>query len=691
MKKLDVLKQRNIGIISHGGAGKTSLAEAMLFNAKMTERLGRVDNGTSVMDCEPEEIKRNITISSSVHHFDWEKHKVTMIDTPGDANFSNDARNSLCVLDGAVVVIDATSGIRVQTERVWQYCDELGLPRLVFINKMDRERSSSLNIVDDIDKILGKKPVVTHIPIGAEESFRGVVDLIKMKALIYEDDEGGVYSEEEVPQELKEEASELRGKLVEDIAETSDELLEKYLEGEDLTTEDLYEGLREGTFGMKFVPVLYGSALKNIGVQALMDKIVQCLPSPIEMGEHKGIHPVTKNEEVRKADEKEPFSALVFKTIADPYTGKLTLFRIYSGILNSDSSMYNSSRQVKERVGQIFQMEGKSQKPIASAGAGELVAVAKLKETVTGDSLCDENAPVLFEGFTSPSPIVSFAVEPKSKGDEEKAIASLNKLVEEDPTLSIHREEQTKEIILSGMGQVHLEVTLEKLKRKFGAEVDLKLPKVPYKETIRGKTKVQGKYKKQSGGRGQYGDTWLELEPLPRGAGFEFVDKIVGGVIPKQYIPAVEKGVVEAMNQGVLAGYPVVDLKASLVFGSFHSVDSSEMAFKIAGSMAFKKGILESDPVLLEPIMNMEVIAPDENMGDIIGDLNSRRGKVLGVEGRGNNQIIKAQVPMAEALKYSPDLSSMTGDRGVFTMEFSHYEEVPAQISEKIIEAAKEE
>ncbi len=690
MKKLDITKLRNVGIISHGGAGKTSLAEGMLFNAKMTERLGKVDNGTSVLDYEPEEIKRNITISSSFHHFDWEKQKVNIVDTPGDGNFSNDARSSLSVLDGAVVVIDATSGIRVQTERGWQYCDDLGLPRLVFINKMDRERSSSSNIIDDIDKILGKKAVAIQMPIGAEDAFRGVVDLINMKALVYEDEESGSYTEEEIPEDLKEEASELRGKMVEDIAETSDELLEKYLEGEDLSTEDLYEGLKRGTFNMDFVPVLYGSALKNIGIQPLMDKIVQCLPSPTEMGEHKGINLVTKEEEVRRPEE-EPFSAFVFKTIADPFTGKLTLFRIYSGVLNSDSTMYNSSKQVKERVGQIFRMEGKGQKPMAAAGAGEIVAVAKLKETNTGDSLCDENAPIVFEGFTSPAPIVSFAVEPKSKGDEEKAIASLNKLVEEDPTLTIHRDEQTKEFILSGMGQVHLDVTLEKLKRKFGAAVELKLPKVPYKETIRRKVKIQGKYKKQSGGRGQYGDAWLELEPLAKGEGFDFVDKIVGGVIPRQYIPAVEKGIVESIEQGVIAGYPVVDFRASLVFGSFHSVDSSEMAFKIAGSMAFKKGILEANPVLLEPIMNMNVTVPDEYMGDIIGDLNSRRGKVLGMDTKSNNQIIKAQVPMAEILQYSPDLSSMTGDRGTFSTEFSHYEEVPVQISEKIVEASKEE
>ena len=691
MKKIAVEKLRNIGIISHGGAGKTSLAEAMLFDAKATERLGRVDNGTSLLDYEPEEVKRNITINSSFHCFDWDKHKIALADTPGDANFSNDTRGALSVVDGAVLVIDATSGIRIQTERVWRYCDEFKIPRVVFVNKMDRERATFLNHVNDIGELLGKKAVATHIPIGAEDSFKGVVDLIKMKALIYKDDEIGTYAEEEIPKELEEEASELRGKMVEDIAETSDELLEKYLEGEDLTNEDLYKGLRSGTLDMSFVPVLCGSALKNIGIQPLMDKVVQCLSSPVDMGDHNGINPVTKDEETRKPEEDEPFSALVFKTIADPYTGKLTLFRVYSGVLNSDSTIYNASRKVKERVGQIFQVEGKNQKPVTSADVGRIVAVAKLKETVTGDSLSDENAPIVYEHLTPPSPIVSFAVEPKSKADEEKAVTSLNKLVEEDPTLSIHREEQTNETILSGMGQVHIEVTLEKLKRKFGAEVETKLPKVPYKETIRSKTKIQGKYKKQSGGRGQYGDVWLEMEPLPRGEGFEFVDKIVGGVIPKQYIPAVEKGIVEAMNEGVIAKYPAVDIKAALVFGSFHSVDSSEMAFKIAGSMAFKKGTLESDPVLLEPIMNMDVAVPDENMGDIIGDLNSRRGKVLGVDAGPGGQTIKAQVPMSEVLQYAPDLSSMTGDRGLFTLEFSHYEEAPAHVTEKVIAEAEAE
>ncbi|MDY6855246.1 MAG: elongation factor G [Thermodesulfobacteriota bacterium] len=691
MKKLDAQKLRNVSIIAHGGAGKTSLAEAILFTTKMTDRLGRVDNGTSIMDYEPEEIKRNITISSSLHHFDWQKHTVNIIDTPGDSNFTNDSRNALFVSDGAVVVIDATSGIKVQTERLWQYCNDLGIPKLVFLNKMDRERAAFFNLIDEIARIFEIKTVPIYLPIGTEESFKGVVDLIKMKALIYKKDLSGDYSEEEIPQELFDEATKLRGKIVEDIAEASDDLLEKYLEGEELTNDDLLAGLREGTLQMKFVPVLCGSALQNIGMQPLMDRIVHCLPSPVERGEHTGINPVKNTEEVRKPEDSEPFSAFVFKTIADPYTGKLTLFRIYSGILNSDSTIYNATRETRERVGQVFQIEGKNQKPITSCGVGEIVAVAKLKETTTGDSLCDENSPILFEGAISPSPIISFAIQPKSKGDEEKATISLNKLVEEDSTLRIHREEQTKEIILSGMGQVHLEVTLEKLKRKFGVEVDLKRPKVPYKETITGKSKVQGKYKKQSGGRGQYGDAWIEIEPLPRGEGFEFVNKIVGGVIPKQYIPAVEKGIVEAMSEGVLAGYPLVDLKVSLVFGSFHSVDSSEMAFKIAGSMALKKGSTEAGLILIEPVMNMEVTVPDENMGDVIGDLNSRRGKVLGVEGKGNNQIIKAQIPMAETLKYAPDLSSMTGDRGFFSVEFSHYDEVPAHISEEIVAAAKKD
>lgn len=691
MKKFEVHKLRNIGIVAHGGAGKTTLAEAMLFNAKSTDRIGRVDNGSSIMDYEPEEIKRKSTISSSLHHLVWEKHKVNIIDTPGDTNFLNDAKNSLYVVDGAVVVIDAISGIKVQTERLWQYCDVFKLPRIIFINKMDRERAAYANILDDINKTLGKKAVITHIPIGAEESFRGVIDLLKMKALIYENDSSGKYTEEEIPKELNDEALDLRGKIIEDIAEASDELLEKYLEGEDLSTEDLYKGLKEGTLSMKFVPVICGSALKNIGVQPLLYEIVHCLPSPLEKGDHKGINPKTKEEDIRKPDEKEPFSAVVFKTIADPYTGKLTIFRIYSGSLNSDSTVYNASREVKERIGQIFQIEGKGQKPIDSAGVGELVAVAKLKDTTTGNSLCEENAPIIFEGATPSPPIVSFAIEPKTKGDEEKAIISLHKLTEEDPTIKIHRDEQTNETILSGMGQVHLEVILEKLKRKFGVEVNLKAPKVPYKETIRGKAKVQGKYKKQSGGRGQYGDAWLEVEPLPRGEGFEFLDKIVGGVIPRQYIPAVEKGIIETMNEGVLAGYPVVDVKAALVFGSFHTVDSSEMAFKIAGSMAFKKGCLEAGPVLLEPVMNMNITVPDDNMGDIIGDLNSRRGKVLGVEGSNNTQTIKAQVPMGEVLTYAPDLSSMTGDRGTFTIEFSHYEEAPSHITEKVVAASKKE
>ncbi|MDW7645559.1 MAG: elongation factor G [Desulfuromonadales bacterium] len=689
MGKYDTAKLRNLGIVAHGGAGKTSLTEAILFNTGMTDRLGKVDDGTSNMDFDPEEIKRHITISSSLHHCEWNGHSLHIVDTPGYTNFLHDTRNCMRVLGGAVLIVSAISGVKAQTQKIWEWAEEFEVPRIAFVNKMDRERADFLRAVDDMEKTLSSRAVIVTMPMGAEADFKGTIDLVHMKARFYAFDQKGTYEEKDVPAEYLEEANRLRNLLVEAVADADDALMEKYLEEETLSTEDILLGLREGTLTGVFTPVFCGSALVNVGVRQLLDYIVRCLPSPLDKGIQVGKNPKTGDLEERSPSEEEPFSAMVFKTISDPFTGKLTLFRVYSGALRSDSSVYNPNRETTERIGQIFELEGKKQKAVDVAAAGDIVAVPKLKVTMTGDTLCDAAKPILYESPLPLTPVISFAIEAKSKNDEDKIHNALQRLTEEDPTLRIHRDEETHEMILEGMGQVHLEVTVEKMKRKYGVEVELKQPKVPYHETIKGKAKLQSKYKKQSGGRGQYADVWLEIEPLPRGGGFEFVDKVVGGVVPRQYIPAVEKGAQEAMQQGTLGGFPVVDVKVTLFDGSHHSVDSSEMAFKIAGSMGFKKGMEQSTPVLLEPIMHMEITVPDDCIGDIIGDMNSRRGKVLGVEPKANSQVIAVQVPMAEVLKYAPELRSMTSDRGLFTMSFSHYEEVPTHLTAKILADVK--
>ena len=692
MKKYETSRLRNIAIIAHGKAGKTTLAEAMLFDGGASDRLGRVDDGTSIMDFEPEEIKRSLTISSSFNHLEWNKHKINIIDTPGDANFIIDTKNSLQAVDGAVIVVDAISGVEVQTEKVWDYASQFGLARLFFISKLDRERANFSQALTEIQKVLTPKAVPLNLPIGAEDSFSGVIDLMTMKAFYFAGDLSGKMTEGEFPAALKGEAESAREKLTEAIAESDDALLEKYLDGQALSPEELLQGLRKGVVKKAIFPVLCGSGLKNMGVQPLLDAILQYLPSPSDREPAKGINVVTKAEEIRKPEEGEPFSAFVFKTVADPYAGKLTIFRVWSGTLQPDGTLYNATRQARERFGQILQLEGKNQKPVESVGAGEIAAVAKLRETTTWDTLCDEKKPILYQGISLPIPPVSFAVQPKSKGDEEKITSSLARLMEEDPTIRLQRDEQTKQLILFGMGQVHMEVTVEKLKRKFGVEVNLQTPKIPYKETIKStKTGIIYRHKKQSGGRGQFAEVHFELSPLPRGTGFEFKNALVGMNVPRNFVPAVEKGVAEALQSGVLAGYPVVDVKVKFYDGKSHEVDSSEIAFKIAALMAFKKGMSETNPVLLEPIMNVEVFVPDEYMGDVIGDLNSRRGRVLGVEPRPKGQVIKAQVPLAEVLKYAPDLTSMTSGRGSFSMELSHYEEVPAHLTEKVVAAAKPE
>lgn len=682
---------RTFAIISHGGAGKTSLAEAMLFNAGVTTRLGKTDEGTSIMDYEPEEVKRKITISTAFSTMNWKKHQLTVIDTPGDFNFIAETKTSMQGADAVLVLTDAIDGVRVQTEKVWEFADEMGHPRIIFVSKIDKERADFQKTIQDIQANFGKSCVPLQLPIGVAENCKGVVDILNGKAYYYTKGDSGQFEVKDMPPELADQAAQYKEEVVERVAESNDELLEKYLEEGELSAEEVKNGLRGAVISGKLIPVTCGSGVSNLGIQPLLDLVVECLPSPQDRGERKGLNPQGDAEIMRQPDPNAPLSALVIKTISDPYAGRLSILRVFSGTLTPDSTVLNSTKSTKERFGQLLRLKGKNQEPAQSAGPGDIVAVAKLKETTTQDTLCSEKDAIVFPPVELPPAIYSLAVEPKSKGDEEKIFSSLYRLLEEDLTLKLERKEETKEMILSGMGEIHIEATIDKLKRKFGVEVNLKLPKVTYKETIKGKTRIQGKYKKQSGGRGQYGDCWIEMEPLPRGEGFKFYDKIVGGVIPKQYIPAVEKGIAEALPEGPLAGYPVVDFKVDLVDGSFHPVDSSEMAFKIAGSMAFKKAIMEAKPTLLEPIVIMEITVPDDCMGDIIGDLNSRRGRVLGMESKGKKQIVKANVPLSEVLKYAPDLRSMTAGRGMFTMKFSHYEEVPAQLQEKIIEASKEE
>jgi len=695
MANIDVDKIRNVAVIAHGGAGKTALVEAMLFNSGSIDRLGNVEDGTTTTDYEPEEIERKITITSSLAFCTWNGCRINLIDTPGFINFLEDTRGCLRAVDGALVIVSAISGVKAETQKIWKYASEYELPRMVFVNKMDKDMANFSRALGDIEKTFGSEGLPLQIPIGAGESFQGVVDLIKMRAF---KTVGGKSEESDIPAELLPEAEEYRKKLVEKIAEADDNLLEKYLEGGTLTDEEIIKGVKEGSLTRRFIPVACGSAVANIAIPQLLETIILCLPSPVEMARIspiKGTNPKNNTQVERKPSATEPFSAYVFKTIADPFAGRLSMFRVYSGSLKADSNILNASTGAKERIGQVFHIQGKKQVSASSLGPGEIGVVAKLKETYTGDTICDEGHPVIFEKAKFADPLIAYAIAPKSKGDEEKVGTGIHRILEEDPTLRFQRDEETKEMLLSGMGQVHLEVTLERLKRKFGVEVLMKTPKVPYRETIKVAIKVQGRYKKQSGGRGQYGDCWLAVEPMPRGGGYEFADKIVGGVIPQQYRPAVEKGVIETMKEGVVAGFPVVDIKVSLTDGSYHSVDSSEMAFKIAGSMALKKAIQDAKPILLEPVMKVEVIIPDDTLGAIIGDLNSKRGKVQGVEPQaGGNQKITALVPMSEMLTYANQLHSLTSGRGLYSMEFALYEELPSHLTQKIIaerEAQKKE
>ncbi len=679
-------KVLNMGIIAHGGAGKTTLVESILFDTKTIDRMGRVEEGNTTTDFEPEEIKHKFSISSSLAYCNHKGYKIHIVDTPGYGNFLEDTKLSMSAVDSVIFVLSSIPGIKAETKKLWRYADDFKLPRIIFVNEMDRDNANLMEVIKNVESAYKTRLLLLQLPIGVGDSFEGVVDLLGKRALRFKD---GNVIEGDIPEDMLDDVENYREKLIESAVEVEDELLEKYLEEGEVTEDEIKGAIKRGTITGAFIPVVCGSALKNIGVHTLLDAAIMYLPNPLEAAEYrpvKGKHPDTGDEITLTSDESAPLVAQVFKTIADPFAGRLSIFRVYSGTLSADSTVLNATKNTKEKIGQVFYLLGKQHIPAQRVGPGELAAVAKLKDTITGDTLCSPSAPVVLENVTLAEPIISFAIEPKRREDEEKVSAGLHRIQEEDPSIKFYRDEETKEMLISGMGQLHVELTLEKLKRKFGVEVVMKSPKIPYKETIKSKSKAQGKYKKQSGGRGQYGDCWIEIEPLERGKGFEFIDKIVGGVIPKQYIPAVEKGVLEAMKEGVVAGYPVVDVRVILFDGSYHPVDSSEMAFKIAGSMAFKKAMQQDTPVLLEPIMKVEVTTPEEYLGSVIGDLNARRARVQGVDSEGDNQIITAYVPMAEMLTYANQLNSITSAQGMYTMEFSHYEEVPAHISQKIIE-----
>jgi elongation factor G len=681
---------RNVGLVAHVGSGKTSLAEAMLFDGKCSSRLGSVDEGTSSMDFEPEEVKRKITISTAIHHCEWKKHALNIIDTPGDDNFLSDTRFALQAADGVVVLVDATAGVKVGTEKVRNFADELKLPQIIFINKMDRERADFYSVVEDVSKAFHVKPTPVFLPIGSEDKFEGLVDLIQGKAYRYSKDGSGKFKESEAPEEMADEISEWREKAIENIVEANDDLMEKYLEGEEINPKELEETFIQAIKAGIVAPILCGSATLNIGVPQLMTLIVDGFPSPLERAPFEGTRPGSDDVIQREPSPDAPFSGIVFKTMADPFAGKLTLLRVYSGTFGADSTLYNPNKKIKEKFGQIFLLEGKKQKPLETAVAGDIVAIPKLKETATGDTLCQENDPIVYKPVEPLPPVIGYAVEAKVKGSEDKAFTSLAKLLEEDPTLKLERDQATSEIVLSGTGQIHLEASCDKLSRKYGVEVNLKPLKVPYRETIKSPVqRVIYRHKKQTGGRGQFAEVHFDVMPLDRGSGFEFEEALVGMNVPRNFVPAVEKGLVEALKSGVVAGYPMVDLKVRFYDGKSHDVDSSEMAFKIAASMCLKKAVQDAKPIILEPIMKMEITVPEEFMGDVMGDLNGRRGRVLGVDSQGRYQVIKASAPMAEVLQYALDLNALTAGRGSFHMELSHYEELPAQLADKVAAEAK--
>ncbi len=689
MKDYSPEQIRNIALVGHGSCGKTSLVAAFLFNGGVTPRLTKVDKGNTVTDYEPEEVDRKISINAAPCFLDWEGYRLNLIDTPGYHNFLWDTRAALRAVDAAAVLVCGVAGVEVGTEKVWAMLEELDYPRLFIINKLDRENSHFDRTLEAIQQFFGRKAVPLQVPIGEEKDFAGIVDLVRRKALVYAKDESGQFEEQEVPASLQKEVEKRREQLIEMIAENDEKLMEKYFEAGDLSEEEIKNGLKKAVLDRQLFPVLACSGLFNIACRPLLDSFVELLPSPLERPPLKIIK--GGKDDSLKPSLETPFAALVFKTISDPYTGRISIMRVFSGKVNPDVTVTNATREAEEKLGGLFYLQGKEQVPAGQARMGDIVATAKLKLTTTGDTLTARGSDIVFPTIKFPEPSISFAIEPKTRADEDRISQATHRITEEDPTVRIERDAETGQLLISGNGQLHVEITTEKLKKRYNVDVILKPPKIPYRETIKGRSDVQGKYKKQTGGRGQYGDVKIKMEPLVRGTDFEFEDKIFGGAIPKNYIPAIEKGIQEARKKGVLAGYPTVDFKVILYDGSYHEVDSSDLAFKIAASMAFKKGAKEAKPTLLEPIMNVEVYTPENYLGDIMGNLNGRRGRLQGVEQKGNMRIIKAIVPMAEMLDFEPTLTSITGGRGSFVMEFSHYEEVPAQIQQKIIAEAVRE
>ena len=691
MKVYDAPSIRNIALVGHGGCGKTSLASAMLFDMGAVNRLGRVDDGTATTDFDPDEIERKISLQTGLAHGEWRKNKVNILDTPGYANFLAEARSALRVADAALVVVDAVAGVEVQTEKVWRYAEEYKLPRIIVVNRIDRDRASFARALESLERAFGRGVVPVAIPLGEEKEFVGVVDLLAGRADVYADDQSGKFEQVDVRSETKAEAQAAIEKLVETVAETNESLMEEFFEKGTLPHDDLVKGLREAVIAGRLFPVFPVSSLRNVGIQPLLDDVVDLLPSPADRGPAAGQDPMHKTEATREPSASAPFSAFVFKTVADPHTGRISLFRVYSGVLKADTTVRNSGRDADERVGTLELLQGKLPVPVPEIQAGDLGAVAKLKDTHTGDTLLDKAHPIVYPPLTFPEPATTFAIEPKTRGDEDKISSALHRLMEEDPVIRLAHDPQTHEILLSGVGQLHIEVIVGRLKKRYKVEVSLKKPKIAYRETIKAAAEGHGRHKKQTGGHGQFADCRIRVKPLPRGSDFKFVDDIFGGSIPKNYIPAVEKGIQDARLRGFVAGYPMVDFQVELFDGQYHDVDSSEMAFKIAGSLAYKDAMAKCRPALLEPVMKVEIAVPEEYAGAVMGDLSSRRGRPQGMEPQGSVQVVKAEVPLVEMLSYDADLTSMTGGRGTYHMEMGHYEEVPSHLQEKVVAAAKAE
>jgi len=678
-------KIRNIGIMAHIDAGKTTTTERILFYTGKVHKMGETHEGSAVMDWMEQEQERGITITSAATTCYWKDHRINIIDTPGHVDFTVEVERSLRVLDGSVAVFCAKGGVEPQSETVWRQADKYRVPRIAYINKMDIVGANFDNVISMMKERLGANPVPIQIPIGSEANFKGIVDLVHQKAYLYTNDIGTEISEEEIPEDLRDEAQQHREKMLEALSDIDEEIMMKYLEGEEIPEEDIRRAIRKGCVEVKITPVLCGSSYRNKGVQLLLDAIIYYMPSPLDIPPVKGISTETGEEAERRASDDEPFSALAFKIVSDPYVGKLTYFRVYSGKLKSGSYVYNSTKQKRERIGRILYMHANHRQEVDEVMTGDIVAAVGLKDTATGDTLSSEEHPVILESMQFPEPVIRVAIEPKTKADQDKMGVALQKLSEEDPTFKTYTEQETGQTIIAGMGELHLEIIVDRMLREFKVDANVGRPQVAYKETIRKHVKAEGKFVRQSGGRGQYGHVWLEIEPLEQGKGYEFVNKIVGGVIPKEFIPAVDNGVREALTSGVLAGYPVVDVKVTLYDGSYHEVDSSEMAFKVAGSIAFKEGMKKASPVLMEPVMKVEVVVPEEYLGDVIGDINARRGQIEGMEPRGGAQVVRGFVPLSEMFGYATDLRSRTQGRGVYTMQFSHYAEVPKNIADSII------